>query len=91
MSFTSSEKRGLIALAAVMTALIAVTAWLTGRNRAPASLPTADTMVVATIDTARADTVTMSIRKCGNRRKKATRKRVAAPTVRRILNDTLER
>ncbi len=83
MSFTSSERRGLIALAAVMTVLIAVTAWLTGRNHAPASLPIADTAVaVAVIDTAAADTVTMPTRK---------RKRSAAPTMRRILNDTVKR
>ncbi len=88
MSFTSSERRGLIALAAVMTVLIAVTAWLTGRNHAPASLPIADTAVaVAVIDTAAADTVTMPTRK----RKSATRKRSAAPTMRRILNDTVKR
>lgn len=86
MSFTSSERRGLIALAAVMTVLIAVTAWLTGRNHAPASLPIADTAVVATFDTIPADTVTISKRK----RKSATRKRSAAPTMRRILNDTIK-
>lgn len=90
MSFTSSERRGLIALAAAMTLLIAVTAWLTGRNRAPASLPTADTTAVAVIDTARTDTVTISKRKRGDKRKGATRKHAVAPPVRRILNDTIK-
>lgn len=90
MSFTSSERRGLIALAAAMTVLIAVTAWLTGRNRAPASPPATDTAVVATLDTIPADTVTISKRKRSAKRKSATRKRAAAPTVRRILNDTVK-
>ncbi|MDE6494609.1 MAG: hypothetical protein K2L30_00045 [Duncaniella sp.] len=98
MSFTSSERRGLIALAAVMTVLIAVTAWLTGRNHAPASLPstaddtTAVAVAVAVIDTAAADTVTMPTRKRrGIRRKNTTRKRAATPSARRILNDTVKR
>lgn len=93
MSFTSSERRGLIALAAVMTVLIAVTAWLAGRNQAPASLPptAVDTTAVAVIDTTAADTVTMPTRKRrGIKRKNATRKRAATPTVRRILNDTVK-
>lgn len=91
MSFTSSERRGLIALAAAMTLLIAVTAWLTGRNRAPASPSRAtDTATVATLDTIPADTVTISKRKRGDKRKGATRKHAAAPTVRRILNDTVK-
>ncbi|MDE6325427.1 MAG: hypothetical protein K2M02_04575 [Duncaniella sp.] len=96
MSFTSSERRGLIALAAVITVLIAVTAWLTGRNQAPASLPsTADdttAVAVAVIDTAAADTVSMPTRKRrGIRRKNTTLKRAATPSARRILNDTVKR
>lgn len=93
MSFTSSERRGLIALAAVMTVLIAVTAWLTGRNQTPASLPPTvdDTTAAAVIDTTAADTVTMPTRKRrGIKRKNATRKRAATPSVRRILNDTVK-
>ncbi|MDE5982584.1 MAG: hypothetical protein K2G92_05670 [Duncaniella sp.] len=94
MSFTSSERRGLIALAAVITVLIAVTAWLTGRNQAPASLPSTadDTTAVAVIDTAAADTVSMPTRKRrGIRRKNTTLKRAATPSARRILNDTVKR
>lgn len=93
MSFTSSERRGLLALAAVMTVLIAVTAWLAGRNQAPASLPptAVDTTAAAVIDTTAADTVTMPTRKRrGIKRKNATRKRAATPSVRRILNDTVK-
>ncbi|HBI58683.1 MAG: hypothetical protein OSJ46_10850 [Duncaniella sp.] len=93
MSFTSSERRGLLALAAVMTVLIAVTAWLAGRNQTPASLPptAVDTTAAAVIDTTAADTVTMPTRKRrGIKRKNTTRKRAATPTVRRILNDTVK-
>ncbi len=93
MSFTSSERRGLLALAAVMTVLIAVTAWLAGRNQAPALLPptAVDTTAAAVIDTTAADTVTMPTRKRrGIKRKNATRKRAATPSVRRILNDTVK-